>query len=292
MKYVAVLLAAAVLLGCNTRNFASKSQTSPSSAVLAAKKTPPEITGGWEIVATSNQTTTTINETRVETQFSESKNGKLAGSPTRVFGLVYPLDLFFLNNLQFGGLCSSVANSSATLTGRVLTKNPHRPAHVGLTLTEAPGVQFDFSGALQSDGSITGTYSGGGTTCADSGSFVAKPAVSMAGSYVNLNSGCITCVFATVSEDTTVRPPAISMGITATTFLGPIPTCTTNFTGTALANSAQVSGIEPDPEACGTGTEETFQGIYFQNPIVLERTIPAALLLFDSSGQVVWFFVP
>jgi len=107
IKYAALLLSAAVLLGCNMGTFAPNSQTSPSSEVLAAKKKTAQVTGGWEIVATSNQTTSTINETRVETQFSESKNGKLTGSPTRVFGLVYPLghDLFFLNSFQVGGLC-------------------------------------------------------------------------------------------------------------------------------------------------------------------------------------------
>jgi hypothetical protein len=44
---------------------------------LAVAEASPEVTGGWEIVAARNQTTSTMNETRVEAQFSESKSGKL-----------------------------------------------------------------------------------------------------------------------------------------------------------------------------------------------------------------------
>jgi len=279
---------------------APKSETSLSPEALSAKRSA-QITGGWEIVATSNQATSTINETRVEIQFSESKNGKLTGSPTRVFGLVYPgpplsHDLFFLISFQVGGLCSSVANTSfpPTLVGRVQTKNPHEPAQVGLTLKEAPGVEFDLDGTLQSDGTITGTYSGGGTNCADSGSFVAKPAVSLSGSYFNFSpGGCITCVSAVVSESSTVSPPAVTMALTAMTFLPPVPiSCTTTFNGTVIGNAPQVSGIIPDLEACGTGTEQTMQGIYFQNPIVLQTTIPAVLLFFEPDGTFGFFFLP
>jgi len=299
MKCAVVLLTALLLVGCNAGNFQPTSQNESSALASATKKTLPQVTGGWEITATSNQTTTTINETRVETQFSEATNGKLTGSPTRVFGIVYPgfYDVE-LATFQVGGLCAYAAGSgySVALTGKVQTANPHRPSRVTLKLVEAPGINFDFEGVLQSDGSITGTYGGGGRYCPDSGSFIAKPAVSLTGSYFNANNGCITCVSSVVSENTTVIPPTLSMAVTATTLLGgqPFPTCTTTFNGTVVGNSAQVSGIPPNPEPgeCGTRPEVTFEGIYFQNVSVFGFTFPAALVFYDSDGIAVWMFLP
>src|SRR5690348_14159070 len=65
MKCAVVLLTALLLVGCNAGNFQPTSQNESSALASATKKTLPQVTGGWEIIATSNQTTTTINETRV-----------------------------------------------------------------------------------------------------------------------------------------------------------------------------------------------------------------------------------
>jgi hypothetical protein len=298
MKYPALVLTALLLLGCNTGNFKPTSQNDSSALASATKKTVPQITGGWEVIATSNQTTNTINETRVETRFSQATNGRLTGSPIRVFGIVYPG--FYnveLATFRVGGLCSYAAGLGypPTLTGRVQTTNTHRASRVMLKLIEAPGVQFNFNGVLQTDGSITGTYTGGGTYCPDSGSFVAKPAVSMAGTYIMANAGCITCVSSTVSENTTITPPTISMEVTATTLLGglPFPTCTTTFSGTVVGNAIQVTGIPPNPEPaeCGTLPEVTYQGIYFHNVSLLGSMFPVALVLYDSNGFPAWMFL-
>lgn len=103
-------------------------------------------------------------------------------------------DLSFAS-FRVGGLCAYAvgAGYKATLTRKIHGAKDHKDSTVRLKLTEAPGVQFDFSGVMQSYRSIAGTYSGGGAYCPDSGSFLAKPAVSIAGSYFDVRpSGCIT----------------------------------------------------------------------------------------------------
>jgi len=116
---------------------------------------------------------------------------------TRIFGIDYPgIYDVELATFQVGGPCSYAAGLGypATLTGKVQTTT-HRGSRVMLKLTETPGVEFNFDGVIQSDGSITGTYTGGGAYCSDSGSFVAKPAVSLVRSYVRANLGCITLLY-------------------------------------------------------------------------------------------------
>ncbi|HET7208424.1 MAG TPA: hypothetical protein VFI95_17740 [Terriglobales bacterium] len=225
----------------------------------------------------------------------QDSRGKLKGSPTQVLGIEYPYvyDLFFAN-FQVGGFCAYAVGSGyqATLAGNVQAGNDHKVSRIKLRLTEAPGVQFDFIGTLQADGSLSGTYSGGGTYCPDTGSFLAKPAVSMAGSYCD-PQGEITHVSTVVSENTTVSPPTISMAITATTLLGglPFPTCTTTFNGIVAGNAAQVSGIPPYPgPSCGSEAEVPYQAVYIQNAAWAGYTRSAILVLYDSNGPV-WFFV-
>jgi hypothetical protein len=284
-----MLLATAVLMGCNAANFPPQTQSSPSSPVSASKPAHPQITGGWEIVATSKQTTSSNNETRVESWFSEDKNGKLTGSRLLVLGIFYQPDSYDLYeaNYQVGGLCGYAVDAGYlfNLTGKVQTENDQRLSRVTLKLTEAPGVQFDFTGKVQSDGSITGAYSGGGTYCPDSGSFVAKPAVSIpVGSYDEDTLGCVTCVTAVISENTASSPPTLSFTATATTYLPPYPTCTTTLDGIVVGNGVKLSGLPPNPLACGGPGEDEFDGFYFQNGTVFGRPVPSALLLFRK-GQ-------
>jgi hypothetical protein len=292
MKYAALLLTTFALVGCNTRNFQPTTQNQTSAAASASRKPVPHVTGGWEIIATSNQTSSSIHETRIETQFSEDSKGKLTGSPIQMLG-INNYDLFFAS-FQVGGFCSDAvgAGYQVTLDGKIQGGNDHKASRIRLTLTQAPGVQFDFTGTMQADGSLSGTYSGGGTYCPDSGSFLAKPAVSMSGKYYDPR-GELTHVGSIVSEDTTISPPTISMAVTATTLLGPLPfpTCTTTFSGTVVGNGGQVSGIPPMPDStCGSGTEVTYQIIYLQNALWVGTPVGPFLVLYDSSGVLSWRF--
>jgi hypothetical protein len=96
--------------------------------------------------------------------FDEDSQGNLSASDPILFAL--GLDLGNPAVVQLGGYCGLPGPNP--ITGSVKTNN-----NMNFTWTEGAGVQFTGSGQLQ-NGTVTGSYSGGSTACAEGGTFVAS----------------------------------------------------------------------------------------------------------------------
>lgn len=165
---------AAIAVGCGGGSNSSNSGSTGS-------QTTPQIAGSWEIIATSNQPPAGVAnlQTRIETGLTQN-GGSVSATNPQLVGLKFSHSAndFSAFEYQIGGFCQGNF-PTVSLTGTIDATN-----NFTFTMTEN-GIPFTGTGTLQTDGSITGTYTGGGTTCPDSGTFVANKAVSLTGNYIN-----------------------------------------------------------------------------------------------------------
>ena len=217
---------------------------------------PPQLAGQWEIIATDRiAPPDSPAETHIEVNFNEDSQGNLSASDPILFSLAGPLGYFDM--LQLGGYCGLPGPNP--VTGSVKTNN-----NVNFTWTEGAGVQFTASGQLQNDGTVTGSYSGGGTNCIeDSGTFVATRPQNIAGTYFG---GYIP------------TGPSLTLTITAangnSVTVNGSDSANGNFTlqGTQIGNCVVVSGT------IGV-LSSTFYG-------VVTVAVPAQQLAFDDQDQI------
>jgi len=177
-RFISIVVLAALaslLIGCGGSKQAGS--TPPPSY--------PQISGSWEIIASSTNSTGNpgSSQTRLETVLAQNE-GNLSAQNTLLFGVNFydATNDYTAGNFLFspGGDCNSFTGGETvvSLTGTIDAQN-----NFTFNLIENGVPPFSGTGTLQSDGSLTGTYSGGGNVCPDSGTFVAKPAVSLAGNY-------------------------------------------------------------------------------------------------------------
>jgi hypothetical protein len=220
--FIATLL---LLVGCGGGGSSSQPPSPPPSV--------PQVAGAWEMVATSANPPQgdAALQTRIETGLSQ-QDTSITGSPNWLISIEFVNSANDFSSMSYvvGGFCGN--GSTPSLTATVNSNN-----QLTFTLDEGGGAVFTGTGTLQSNGTITGTYSGGGSVCPDSGSFVAKRAVSLTGNYANNRVGDPSLTMS-LSEGTMTT----SASLTANAFDNTDGQFT--LAGNAIGDAGQASGTE------------------------------------------------
>jgi hypothetical protein len=195
-----------------------------------------DLSGSWEIVATSNSPASSGVVTYLE--FNAKQNGSALTAPVEVFSVNGNVGTFAN---CFG---VTVGNPQGNITATV---NPDN-IQGSFTETGAQGsVSFDINAPLSSPSSFSSTYASlGGNVppaCSDSGTYVATQTGQMTGTYTGMLTypdGTQEMMNLAATED---YPPAPSYGITVTgNATGGSQDGAISLTGTVTGNLARLHG--------------------------------------------------
>jgi hypothetical protein len=224
--FVSLAALLTVMVGCSALNNALKKANGGNSTSY-------DLSGSWEIVATSTQNPGVISV--VEFNATQQGNGNITapvqefifGTPATVLGNCFGV---IPGNPQ-GSVTATVDNSKSNITGTFIETSP-----------QGSSASFSIQAPLASNTTFSGNFTGATgnpTACADAGTFVATQTASLSGNYsgqLTYPDGSVETVSTTMTEDA-----AYNVTVTGTA-TGGMQDGALNFSGNVVGNLAVLHG--------------------------------------------------